>query len=52
MKYRIELPSSEDFFIIDCDSEEEVFKESRKVTDNFLNIFEINENNEIIRLIW
>ena len=52
MIYRIELATSENFEIIHADSDYEMYQEADELDGGYLNIFELNENYEIIRQVY
>lgn len=52
MIYRIELAASEDFEIIRADSDEEAFCEADKIDGGYLNIYELDENYEELRMVF
>lgn len=49
--YKIELKTSEDFEILHASSDEEIIKEVDKIDGGYLNIFEVDDNYEEIRII-
>lgn len=51
MIFRIELATSEDFEILHADSDAEIFEEADKIDGGYLNIFELDENYDIIRTV-
>ena len=52
MIYKIELATSDDFEIIHADGDEELFKEADGIDGGYLNIFEVDDNYEIIRQVF
>lgn len=51
MIYKVELAASDDFEIIHADSDEEMFLEADEISGGYLNIFEVNEEYEEIRMV-
>lgn len=52
MIYKIELAESENFEIIRADSDFEMYQEADTIAGGYLNIFEVNENYDIIRQVY
>lgn len=51
MIFKIELAATDDFELIHADSDAEIFEEADKIDGGYLNIFELNEEYEIIRTV-
>ena len=52
MIYKVELAESDNFEIIRTDSDFEMYQEADEIEGGYLNIFEVNDDYEIIRQVY